>query len=109
MENCTFVDNTAGSSGPNIYHRWTSTLVNSILAGTQGDLGGTFSLQTANTSLYQNSIQAGRADGNMRSCFNGNACQNLDGIADVRFSDATGGDYSIRGSSPARDAGTVRV
>ena len=109
VENCTFVDNTAGSSGPNIYHRWTSTLVNSILAGTQGDLGGTFSLQTANTSLYQNSIQAGRADGNMRSCFNGNACQNLDGIADVRFSDATGGDYSIRGSSPARDAGTVRA
>lgn len=99
VDNCTFVTNAAGESGPNFYHRWPSYIRNCIIVGDQGDANGTFCGQDGNTSLYQNSIQVGRTDAKMTACFTGDACTNLTmgEIGMVRFADYANGDYSLAG------------
>ena len=108
VDNCTFVNNTAESSGPDFYHRWTSMFRNSLFVNDGSDKGGTFCGQTTAKNLYQNSIQVGRTDTNMKACFSAtydNQNMTADEIGKVAFVDATAGNYAIAAGSCARNNG----
>jgi hypothetical protein len=105
MDSCTIVSNRTAHSGAGIYHRWSGTVTNCVIAfnmkGNVMETGSYWCLNgnaTADPSAYRNCCMWPA----LTSVFLAeNGCVN----ADPRFKDAAHGDFTLGGGSPCRDTG----
>lgn len=106
IDSCTIVSNASNYGGAGIYHRWSGTVTNSIVAfnvkGASLEAGKSWCLQDSDSkavpSAYVNCCVWPAVEDVFLSA---NGCKN----ADPKFADAVNGDFTLRGSSPCREAG----
>ena len=108
LDSCTIVANNSNNKntssgvrvgGGGLYHRRTGTVTNCVIA--LNTLEGSSDIGTGwclNSSAYVNSCAWPAADGVFLAA---NGCVN----ADPKFNDAANGDFTLKVSSPCRDAG----
>ena len=108
IENCTIVSNvSAYSGGGGVYHRWGGQLVNCIFAFNKKTLNGALvdesegsTLWTYSGGTYLNCCSYPTMTSHMTAA---NGCIN----EDPKFMDAANGDFTLKRSSPCRNAGTA--
>ena len=102
LDSCTIVSNNSARGSGGMHHRWGGTVTNCIIAfNTQGgvlETGSAWCLETP--SAYVNSCAWPSAEGAFLAA---NGCVN----ADPKFMDVAHGDFTLKASSPCRDAGIV--
>ena len=108
VENCTIVANvSAYAGGGGVYHRWGGRLVNCIIAFNKKTLNGALVDETEGSTLwtysggtYLNCCSWPTMTSHMTAA---NGCIN----EDPKFMDAANGDFTLKRSSPCRNAGTA--